>query len=499
LIYPLLMYDDDVKETNDLRKYFKHILLVVAILMFLPACTMQYKYGDKTYQTSAEAIQAARLERANLETSTNPVSNPVGGRIKMVLPDRQRIRDVGVVTTGNVRPEAINYIVDILQTSYLSLSKIVRKSQIFDSVQVLEAYDTKHPEIGDYDFLVWLYLENADSAKWFIQHSAKDEQKHIEFSGNALNKMLWRDSFISAVQSAALDLAGGSRIVKKTQTVEAPNTTPVSVHKDDDNYSTTPVAVTFPISKAHPDDIAVIIGNANYTKRGKDIPDVTPAYADAEGIKGYVKQSLGISEDNIIYLKDATSAELEKVFGNERSYKGQLFRWLEPGKSRVFIYYSGHGAPGEKSGESYIVPSDAEAAYLELNGYPLKGLYQNLSKLPAKSVTVVLEACFSGASEAGTIVSNASPVYLKAKDTSIPSNITVIAAGAANQIASWEQDKSSGLFTKYFLKGMSGEADKDDDNKVSWSELKDYLGKTVSKYARRYYGREQSVQIVVGR
>ena len=41
----------------------------------------------------------------------------------------------------------------------------------------------------------------------------------------------------------------------------------------------------------------------------------------------------------------------------------------------------------------------------------------------------------------------------------IPANITVIAADAANQIASWEQDSSSGLFTEYFLKGMSGKAD----------------------------------------
>ncbi len=167
------------------------------------------------------------------------------------------------------------------------------------------------------------------------------------------------------------------------------------------------------------------------------------------------------------------------------------------GKSNVFVFYSGHGAPGDGD-TNYLVPTDAEASLINLNGYSLKTLYQNLSKLPAKSVTVVLEACFSGASEAGTVINNASPVYLKAKDTGIPSNITVIAAGAANQIASWEKDKSHGLFTKYFLMGMSGEADNDKDSKVSWTELRNYLAKTVTRSAMRNYGREQTPQIVVG-
>jgi len=268
------------------------------------------------------------------------------------------------------------------------------------------------------------------------------------------------------------------------------------------SFPDTPVAVRFAKSKPRPDDIAVIIGNADYEK-GKDIPDVTPAYADAEGIKHYVKQALGIRDDNIIFLKDATQAGMTATFGSEINPNGQLFNYVKAGKSRVFVYYSGHGAPGGKEGSSYLVPSNAQASLIELNGYPLKTLYRNLSKIPAKSVTVVLEACFSGASQGGTVIAKASPIQIQPKETGVPPNITVISAGAASQIASWEQDSSSSLFTKYFLKGMSGEADAkpygNGDGTVGYDELGRYFQETLTYYARRYYGREQTAQMALSR
>jgi hypothetical protein len=70
-------------------------------------------------------------------------------------------------------------------------------------------------------------------------------------------------------------------------------------------------------------------------------------------------------------------------------------------------------------------------------------------------------------------------------------------------LASWAQDKSHGLFTIYFLKGMSGEADKkpygNGNNKVGYEELDRYLKDTHTYFARRYYGRDQTAQIVVGK
>ncbi len=161
-------------------------------------------------------------------------------------------------------------------------------------------------------------------------------------------------------------------------------------------FPTALVPVTFQQARTNPDDIAVIIGNANYGHFGNDIPNVTPAYADAESIKRYATQALGIKEGNIIHLKDATGSQMDRVFGTKDDHKGQVFDWTRPGLSRVFVYYAGHGAPSARDGSAYLVPSDADGARIHLNGYPLSTLYRNLSRIPAKSITVVLEACFSG-------------------------------------------------------------------------------------------------------
>jgi len=263
--------------------------------------------------------------------------------------------------------------------------------------------------------------------------------------------------------------------------------------------SSKPYVLQFKKVPKRPDDIAVIIANSNYTKQGKDIPNVDPAYNDGENIKKYFMQAKGVREGNIIYLKDATGAQLTEVFGNKENHKANLFNWVKPNKSNVYVYYVGHGAPASNDGSAFLVPVDAKSQTIEFSGYPLNNLYRNLGKIKARSITVILEACFSGVSQAGMLLPRSSGITIVAKASKVPANVKVISAGSADQMASWEKDESQSLFTKYFLRAMSGDGDKNKDGKVDDAELQNYLEGTMTYFARRYYGRDQKVQIVSGR
>ena len=254
----------------------------------------------------------------------------------------------------------------------------------------------------------------------------------------------------------------------------------------------------FPANQiANPSSIAVIIGNRNYLK---GVPDVEFAHNDADLMKRYVIELLGYREGNVIDIRDATQADFISVFGNAKSHKGKLFNWLRPGESDVFVYYSGHGAPGMSDGQGYLLPVNGDPNTVELNGYPLETLYNNLSKLPTKSLTVALDACFSGSSQAGSVVKNASSISLKLvnTETTIP-KATILTATDLSEVASWDDEAQLGLFTRYFLAGVTGQADQDGfgngDGQVTLGELKKYLKSEVTYMARRLYSRDQHPQV----
>lgn len=237
------------------------------------------------------------------------------------------------------------------------------------------------------------------------------------------------------------------------------------------------------------DGVAVIVGVKRYSN--SMVPLVDYALKDAAIVKEYVVKALGYQEGNIIYLENPTKADLEKVFGNEANPEGQLFDYIKKGKSDVFVYYTGHGAPDLETKESYLVPSDSDPNYVRLSGYPLKTLYKNLAKLPARDISVAIDACFSGISDKGSIISKASPLLVV---PTLPGagRLNLFSSSRAEEVSSWYPDKQHSLFTYFFLKGLQGAADKNRDRRVSYGELAAYVSENVSYYARRLYGRKQN-------
>ena len=241
----------------------------------------------------------------------------------------------------------------------------------------------------------------------------------------------------------------------------------------------------------NPDAIALVIGNGKYLH--KDVPEVTFAHHDAEIIKKYLIKTLGYREGNILFETDATKARFEALLGIAGNYQGTLNDYIKPGRSDVFIYYSGHGAPDPDTRKGYFVPADCDPSKIALNGYPLDVFYENLAKLEARSITVVIDACFSGGtSSGGLLVGSASPIGIVVNNPAIAREDTIVLASSkGDQISSWYPQKRHGLFTYFFLKAINGVADKNGDKELTFQEIYDFVSdraEGVPYWAKRLHG-----------
>jgi hypothetical protein len=108
----------------------------------------------------------------------------------------------------------------------------------------------------------------------------------------------------------------------------------------------------------------------------------------------------------------------------------------------------------------------------------------------------VLDACFSGASEKGMLIRNASPIFINAETSVLNDERSVVfSSSEGDQISSWYPAKYHSLFTYYFLKGLQGSADEDGDKIVTLQEMGIFLKGNVNPMARRLHRREQNPQI----
>jgi hypothetical protein len=230
--------------------------------------------------------------------------------------------------------------------------------------------------------------------------------------------------------------------------------------------------------------LAVIVGIQDY----KYAPNVDYADRDAQYFYEYSKSVLGIPEPNIYFRLDdgATSGEFNKIFAED----GWIARRMGPSTDIIF-YYSGHGAPDPKSEKGFLIPHDIDPNYAN-TGFSLDEIYESLSALEANSVSVFIDACFSGESRSEEmLIAGIRPISIEiASPVLTAENFSVFSASTGKQYSSAYPEKFHGLFTYFLLKGLQGEA-KGRDKKLTLGELYDYVEKNVSRQAG-YLDKEQN-------
>lgn len=196
--------------------------------------------------------------------------------------------------------------------------------------------------------------------------------------------------------------------------------------------------------------------------------------------------AFGIPEDNIEYLEDASLNDMKYALANI-AQRCSAFR----DQVSVIVYYAGHGVPDDKTAEAFLLPVDGFGTDPS-SGLNLDDFYASLSKMPAKSVIVLLDACFSGAKRDGGMLMSTRGITIKPKMQVPDGKLIVLSATSNDETAFPIEQQKHGLFTYTLLRKIQ-ESGED----LTWGNLADYVIETVKNRSIDLNGKLQTPTVSV--
>jgi hypothetical protein len=229
---------------------------------------------------------------------------------------------------------------------------------------------------------------------------------------------------------------------------------------------------------------AVVIGIDKYN-REKGFEPLPYAVADAIAVRDHLVEYLDFSLERIIelYNEDATKTRIDEVLGDKLPKKLSE-------NDRLLVFYSGHGVTtdireGKKFG--YLIPFDGDRDKLYTTALSMRNIGEYADLIRARQILFVIDACYSGiigtTYRKGKLLEETRQQVEKFIKSS---GRQIMTAGAADEsvVMSDKWDGHS-VYTYYFLRGLQGEADTNNDEVISARELQVFLDNTVPKEARQ--------------
>lgn len=273
---------------------------------------------------------------------------------------------------------------------------------------------------------------------------------------------------------------------QSNQVTQLVKQTPIQEKKSISPIITTPkkevkkadVDINIPINQfSQKNTFVLIIANENY----HEVSKVPNALNDGTVFEEYCIKTLGIPQGNIKHISDATLNGMKR----QVNWLTQVME-VYKGEASIIFYYAGHGIPDESSRASYLLPVDGYGSDIS-TGYSLEKLYKELGTRPAKSVLVLLDACFSGTNRDGSMLTSARGVAIKARLNEPKGKIIVFSAAQGDETAYPYKEKGHGLFTYFLLKKLQ-----ESKGNTTLGELTDYVTTEVGKTSIVINGKSQT-------
>ena len=226
---------------------------------------------------------------------------------------------------------------------------------------------------------------------------------------------------------------------------------------------------------------AVIIANEYYDQE----QDVPFAIHDGETFREYCRKTLGIPDDNIHFVTNATlnhmRFEVDWLSGVLEAHRDE---------ARGIFYYAGHGIPDEVSRNAYLMPVDGYMGNLS-SGFRLNDLYAQLGGAEADAVFYFIDACFSGVARDGDLMAQSRSMAVNSKRGVLQGQAVAFTAAHGDEAAYAYQEKSHGLFSYYLFKKLQ-----ETEGDITLGALAEYLSAAVPRRSAEDRSKSQHPTVV---
>ncbi len=221
---------------------------------------------------------------------------------------------------------------------------------------------------------------------------------------------------------------------------------------------------------------ALVIGISKYMDDG--ITDLQFAHRDAEIFNEYLRSNAG----------GALPAKNIRLLTNEQATLAAIdlaLDWLEHASKKgdkAILYFSGHGDVEKQTlwQRGYLLAHDTPANNFRNNAVKvedLDDLVKTLSVGRETKVIIILDACRAGKlANAGTSLTN------EQLAKQVENEVRILACKADQKSLEGNQwGQGRGLFSYYLVNGLKGLADEQNDQVVTFEEMKSFLETNVRK------------------
>jgi len=236
---------------------------------------------------------------------------------------------------------------------------------------------------------------------------------------------------------------------------------------------------------------AVLIGVSRYQYGDQDldgnrVSNLKHAADDADAMRDFLRspEGGGFRDDHIFMLQDenATKAKVVEALGKLRQSKPNDF---------FIIYIAAHGAvlpvfdsrTNTTRDVPYFLLYDTDIRDPERTALRMEVFRQTVDGLPAKKGLVLSDTCYSGGVQlvgrSGVDDSTVANQRYLDEMNKIPVGVGFISAARQTERSYEKDDFNHGVFTYALLEALGGDADANQDGKVTFDEVVNYLDERV--------------------